>query len=137
MLIAQITDLHMRTPGDKAYGIIDPAAFLAPAVRALNGVRTCFILENVTEFTDGNGLPPHSIEVVVEGGDMSLSGIDAQRDLQVSTNDIADADALNPDQYRLDANVIHPNSPHKLRGGFVTILVVNAPADRFCVPTVK
>lgn len=38
MLIAQITDLHMRTPGDKAYGIIDPAAFLGPAVRALNAL---------------------------------------------------------------------------------------------------
>ena len=38
MLIAQITDLHMRTPGDKAYGVIDPAAFLAPAVRALNAL---------------------------------------------------------------------------------------------------
>lgn len=39
MLIAQITDLHMRTPGDKAYGIIDPAAFLAPAVRELNALN--------------------------------------------------------------------------------------------------
>ncbi|KAG0946069.1 hypothetical protein G6F31_014370 [Rhizopus arrhizus] len=28
----------MRTPGDKAYGIIDPAAFLGPAVRALNAL---------------------------------------------------------------------------------------------------
>lgn len=39
MLIAQITDLHMRTPGDKAYGIIDPAAFLTPAVQALNALQ--------------------------------------------------------------------------------------------------
>ena len=37
MLIAQITDLHMRTPGDKAYGIIDPCV-LGPAVRALNAL---------------------------------------------------------------------------------------------------
>ena len=34
--------------------------------------------------------PEPSWGVVVEGGDLSLSGIDAQRDLQVSTNDIAD-----------------------------------------------
>lgn len=38
MLIAQITDLHMRSPGDKAYGVIDPAAFLDQAVRTLNAL---------------------------------------------------------------------------------------------------
>ncbi|OZI32282.1 phosphodiesterase [Bordetella genomosp. 10] len=36
MLIAQITDLHIRLPGQKAYRIVETDAYLPPAVRALN-----------------------------------------------------------------------------------------------------
>lgn len=36
MLIAQITDLHIRLPGQKAYRIVETDAYLPPAVQALN-----------------------------------------------------------------------------------------------------
>jgi 3',5'-cyclic AMP phosphodiesterase CpdA len=36
MLIAQISDLHLRLPGEKAYGVVDTASMLPPAVAALN-----------------------------------------------------------------------------------------------------
>lgn len=36
MLIAQITDLHIRLPGQKAYRVVETDAFLPPAVAAIN-----------------------------------------------------------------------------------------------------
>ncbi|WP_459616359.1 phosphodiesterase [Bordetella sp. 2513F-2] len=38
MLIAQITDLHIRMPGQKAYRVVETDTFLPPAVRALNAL---------------------------------------------------------------------------------------------------
>ncbi len=38
MLIAQITDLHIRMPGQKAYRIVETDQFLPPAVSALNAL---------------------------------------------------------------------------------------------------
>ncbi len=39
------------------------------AVRALDDVLQALVFENTTDATDVNGLPPHSFEVVVSGGD--------------------------------------------------------------------
>ncbi len=39
MLIAQITDTHITSPGKLAYGVVDTAAGLARAVAALDGLR--------------------------------------------------------------------------------------------------
>lgn len=39
------------------------------AVRALDGVVQALVFENTTDEVDGDGLDPHSFEVVVEGGD--------------------------------------------------------------------
>lgn len=39
------------------------------ALLNLDNVVQAFIFENVTDFVDGNGLPPHSFEAVVAGGD--------------------------------------------------------------------
>lgn len=36
MLIAQISDLHIRKPGNKAYRIVDTSAFLPPVIATLN-----------------------------------------------------------------------------------------------------
>ncbi|MCD0505396.1 phosphodiesterase [Bordetella petrii] len=36
MLIAQITDLHIRMPGQKAYRVVETDRYLPPAVQALN-----------------------------------------------------------------------------------------------------
>ncbi len=44
-----------------------------PAIRAevlsVEDVTECIVFENTSDVTDGDGLPPHSIEVVVRGGD--------------------------------------------------------------------
>jgi 3',5'-cyclic-AMP phosphodiesterase len=39
MIIAQITDFHIKARGRRAYGIVDTAAFLAQAVAALNALE--------------------------------------------------------------------------------------------------
>src|SRR3546814_5944891 len=36
MLIAQITDLHIRMPGQKAYRVVETDRYLPPAIDALN-----------------------------------------------------------------------------------------------------
>jgi uncharacterized phage protein gp47/JayE len=50
-----------------------PGSTTAEAVRTdvldVEGVTLCTVLENDTDTTDGNGLPPHSLEAVVLGGD--------------------------------------------------------------------
>ncbi len=38
MLIAQITDLHIRMPGQRAYRVVETDSFLPPAVAALNAL---------------------------------------------------------------------------------------------------
>lgn len=44
------------------------AAAIAALIRKLSGVIAVHVFENKTDFTDANGLPPHSIEALVEGG---------------------------------------------------------------------
>lgn len=39
MLIAQISDLHIRMPGQKAYGVVDTATFLPPMLAQINRLR--------------------------------------------------------------------------------------------------
>jgi uncharacterized phage protein gp47/JayE len=38
------------------------------AILALDGVTACVVDENVSDVTDSNGIPPHSIWAIVEGG---------------------------------------------------------------------
>ncbi len=38
MLIAQITDLHIRMPGQKAYRVVETDRYLPPAIKALNAL---------------------------------------------------------------------------------------------------
>jgi 3',5'-cyclic AMP phosphodiesterase CpdA len=39
LLIAQISDLHIKRPGEKAYGVVDTAAALDRCIAHLNGMR--------------------------------------------------------------------------------------------------
>jgi hypothetical protein len=39
------------------------------SVLAVAAVTGCYVFENTTDATDANGLPPHSVEAVVQGGD--------------------------------------------------------------------
>jgi hypothetical protein len=46
-----------------------PADAIRAAVLKVSGVTSCTVLQNLTDVTDGNGQQPHSVQVVVEGGD--------------------------------------------------------------------
>jgi uncharacterized phage protein gp47/JayE len=37
-------------------------------ILALDGVTACVVTENVSDITDANGIPPHSLWIIVEGG---------------------------------------------------------------------
>jgi uncharacterized phage protein gp47/JayE len=36
------------------------------------GVTACFVFQNTTDITNGDGMPPHSVEVLVAGGDAQV-----------------------------------------------------------------
>jgi hypothetical protein len=44
------------------------AAVLKPVEQGGGGASSCSVFENPTDATDGDGIPPHAIEVVVAGG---------------------------------------------------------------------
>lgn len=45
------------------------------ALRNLDGVVTALVIENDTDITDADGIPPHSIWAIVDGGDNTEIGI--------------------------------------------------------------
>ncbi len=61
------TDAALRTRRESNLTVQGAATL--EAIRAdvlqVTGVRSCVVFENASEFTDGDGRPPHSIEVVV------------------------------------------------------------------------
>lgn len=58
--LQRIADLNTRGAGLRT---------LRTALQNLTGVTNAYVLENVTEVTDGNGIPPHGIWALVTGGD--------------------------------------------------------------------
>lgn len=55
-------EAELRAPGNAA----GPA--IQAKVEKVAGVTACVVLENDTDAADGNGLPPHSVRVIVNGG---------------------------------------------------------------------
>ncbi len=59
-------------------GLSDGASSTAPALvaglKSVEGVRTVSVFVNDTNATDGDGLPPHSFEAVVDGGNAADVG---------------------------------------------------------------
>ena len=47
------------------------AKVIKAGLTRLSGVTFAAVFQNTTDFTDSNGLPPHSIRVIVDGGDDS------------------------------------------------------------------
>ena len=70
---------------------------IASALMTLNGVTSAFVYENDQDTTDADGRPPHSIEAVVNGGEVDeiglaiwqkkAAGIDTFGSQSVSVND--------------------------------------------------
>lgn len=56
-------ELELRATGNAALDAI------RGDVLQVDGVTSCVVFENATDTTNGDGLPPHSIEVLVEGGE--------------------------------------------------------------------
>ena len=61
--------LRVRQGNSVALPSKSPLAGIVGVVEAIPGVTACQPYENDTNTTDSNGLPPHSIALVVQGGD--------------------------------------------------------------------
>lgn len=61
--------LRVRRERSTAASAVTPLEAVAAAVGAVSGVTRLKAYENDTEIVDANGLSPHSIALVVEGGD--------------------------------------------------------------------
>ena len=64
------TDEDYRVRGEEdlekpGTGTVDA---IRQAILDLDGVTACTVFENTSDVTDGDGLPPHSIEALVQGG---------------------------------------------------------------------
>lgn len=57
---------RLRSVAVSSVGIVDS---VYAAIADLDDVTSVSVLENKTDATDGDGLPPHSIAAIVEGGD--------------------------------------------------------------------
>ena len=78
----------------RSVGMTDSIAY---ALLTLNGVTSAYVYENSTDSTDADGRPPHSIEAVVNGGEVDeigltiwqkkSAGIDTYGSQSVSIND--------------------------------------------------
>jgi len=70
------TDAEFRRRGEISTAItsIGYLDAIQVAISNITGVVIANVLENVTDVTDGNGIPPHSIWCIVEGGDSDEIG---------------------------------------------------------------
>lgn len=64
------TDPEARTRADESLAVLGGSTQKAIKAKMLDisGVTFATVFQNVTDFVDANGLPPHSIRVVVDGG---------------------------------------------------------------------
>lgn len=62
-------ELRLRQSSSAALPALSPLVGIYAAIANVTGVQRFQVYENDTDATDGNGLPEHSISVVVEGGD--------------------------------------------------------------------
>ncbi len=69
--VAVETDAQLRQRQSAALPALSPLAGMLAAILALAGVQDASVFENDTGATDANGLPPHSISAVVQGGDVT------------------------------------------------------------------
>lgn len=61
--------LHVTRENELAAQGTGPADAIRSAVLKVTGVTSCTVFQNLTDNTDANGQQPHSVQVVVEGGD--------------------------------------------------------------------
>lgn len=64
------TDTALRVRRKKSLAISSTGYLdsIQSNILALDGVTACIVTENVSDTTDANGIPPHSLWIIVEGG---------------------------------------------------------------------
>lgn len=67
-------DLKVRRRSSTAISAVGYLDGIEAAIKDLDNVTTGIVLENNTDATDGDGIPPHSIWAIVEGGDNTEIG---------------------------------------------------------------
>jgi len=60
--------MRIRRQAELAQAGSSPVDAIRAAVLALDGVTSCTVFENNTDITDGEGVPPHAVQVLVRGG---------------------------------------------------------------------
>lgn len=60
--------LRIRREVELATAGTSPRDAIRADILAVSGVTACRVFSNVTDTTDGDGVPPHSVEVLVQGG---------------------------------------------------------------------
>jgi hypothetical protein len=68
-LVQQDGSLRLTREAELAQAGNSTADAIRAAVLDVTGVTACTVLVNNTDAADGNGQPPHSVQVVVDGGD--------------------------------------------------------------------
>lgn len=61
--------LRLRREDELQASVAAAAEAIRDNILKVDGVVSCTVFQNVTMITDGNGLPPKSVEVLVDGGD--------------------------------------------------------------------
>ena len=67
-------DLKVRRRSSTSISSVGYLDAIEAAIKDLDNVTTGIVLENDTDTTDGDGIPPHSIWAIVEGGDETEIG---------------------------------------------------------------
>ena len=67
-------DLKVRRRSSTSISSVGYLDAIEAAIKDLDNVTTGIALENITDVTDGDGIPPHSIWAIVEGGDETEIG---------------------------------------------------------------
>lgn len=131
MLIAQLTDLHIRMPGQKAYRIVETDRCLPPAIAALNQLEPrpdCLILSgDLTDF--GRPAEYAHLRDMLQPLDMPCYLIPGNHDDRAA---LLAAFPDQPWQERLDGFVQYAIEHHPLRLLMLDTVVPGSPHGALC-----
>lgn len=106
----------------RAIGMVDSIS--AGIYQNVDGVTSCITYENFTDFTDADGRPPHSIEVVVNGGLESDIAKELMRRKAAGIDTFGDTVVTALDSQEVP-HIIRFNRPHEVKIWFKVLLKEN------------
>jgi len=103
-------DLKVRRRASTAISSVGYLDAIEAAIKDLDNVTTGIVLENNTDVTDGDGIPPHSIWAIVEGGDNTEIGtvIYAKKSSGSGMKGAVTVDILRPNGTNFEAKFDRP-----------------------------